>query len=175
MSRKRFYGRDRNKLKFAKSGRALCRFCEKEVRPPKRTFCSAECVHEWKLRKSSSYVRYCLFKRDKGVCAICGCSAFLLKQEGKRMLKDGKKQEYFAFAKSLDMPARRKSWWDADHIVPVSEGGGLCGLENYRTLCVPCHKKVTKVLQRRLVSKRKFKKTKLVKPAILLPPSSVFK
>jgi 5-methylcytosine-specific restriction endonuclease McrA len=35
------------------------------------------------------------------------------------------------------------SLWEADHIVPVAEGGGACGLENYRTLCVPCHKEIT--------------------------------
>ncbi len=29
--------------------------------------------------------------------------------------------------------------WQADHVVPVSEGGGLCGLDNMRTLCVLCH------------------------------------
>lgn len=36
-----------------------------------------------------------------------------------------------------------RSLWDADHIVPVIKGGGGCGLENYRTLCQPCHKKET--------------------------------
>ena len=34
--------------------------------------------------------------------------------------------------------------WEADHIVPVFLGGGCCGLENVRTLCVCCHKLVTK-------------------------------
>ena len=29
--------------------------------------------------------------------------------------------------------------WHADHIMPVHKGGGLCGLENLRTLCVLCH------------------------------------
>lgn len=29
--------------------------------------------------------------------------------------------------------------WHADHIRPVYKGGGLCHLENLRTLCVPCH------------------------------------
>lgn len=37
----------------------------------------------------------------------------------------------------------RRSWWDADHIVPVVEGGGICGLENYRTLCLKCHRQAT--------------------------------
>ena len=29
--------------------------------------------------------------------------------------------------------------WHADHILPVYRGGGLCTLENLRTLCVVCH------------------------------------
>lgn len=36
-----------------------------------------------------------------------------------------------------------RSLWDADHIIPVVKGGGGCGLENYRTLCQPCHKTAT--------------------------------
>lgn len=39
-----------------------------------------------------------------------------------------------------------RSLWDADHILPVVKGGGGCGLENYRTLCQPCHKAATKKL-----------------------------
>jgi 5-methylcytosine-specific restriction endonuclease McrA len=50
---------------------------------------------------------------------------------------------------------RRSSWWEADHIVPVVEGGGQCGIENYRTLCVRCHWKVTRELRARLAAKRK--------------------
>lgn len=29
--------------------------------------------------------------------------------------------------------------WHADHILPVYKGGGQCGIENFRTLCVACH------------------------------------
>lgn len=49
----------------------------------------------------------------------------------------------------------RSSWWEADHIVPVVEGGGQCDLSNYRTLCVRCHRKVTRELRARLAEKRK--------------------
>ena len=45
--------------------------------------------------------------------------------------------------------------WQADHITPVIEGGGECGIENYRTLCTPCHKKETAELARRQAEKRK--------------------
>lgn len=43
----------------------------------------------------------------------------------------------------------RHEGWDIDHIVPVVEGGGQCGLENLRTLCHPCHKQVTRELAAR--------------------------
>jgi len=33
------------------------------------------------------------------------------------------------------------SFWNADHILEVVEGGGECDLGGYQTLCVPCHKK----------------------------------
>lgn len=36
--------------------------------------------------------------------------------------------------------------WDADHTIAVVNGGGLCGLDNIRTLCIACHKSVTKSL-----------------------------
>jgi len=52
-------------------------------------------------------------------------------------------------------PLDRSSWWDADHIKPVVEGGGLCGLDNYRTLCVPCHKKETAELAARRAKQRR--------------------
>lgn len=43
---------------------------------------------------------------------------------------------------------RRKSWWEADHILPVVEGGDS-NLENMRTLCIPCHRNVTAALRER--------------------------
>lgn len=51
--------------------------------------------------------------------------------------------------------ARSGHTWEADHIIPVVEGGGECGLENYRTLCLPCHRKETAALARRRAERRK--------------------
>lgn len=42
------------------------------------------------------------------------------------------------------------SLWQADHIVPVAEGGGGCGLDNLRTLCLWCHRQETQRLMERL-------------------------
>lgn len=55
--------------------------------------------------------------------------------------------------KAMGWTTHRKTAWDADHIIPVVEGGGQCGLENYRTLCHICHKKATKALAARRAAK----------------------
>ena len=55
------------------------------------------------------------------------------------------------YLKSHNISLKRKIWirkhggglWDADHIIPVKDGGGMCGLDNLRTLCISCHKKIT--------------------------------
>ena len=44
----------------------------------------------------------------------------------------------------------RKTLWDADHILPVTEGGGECDLDNIRTLCLRCHRSVTMQLRERI-------------------------
>jgi 5-methylcytosine-specific restriction endonuclease McrA len=44
----------------------------------------------------------------------------------------------------------RRSLWDADHILPVAEGGGECDLRNLRTLCLRCHRLATAELRERL-------------------------
>jgi len=44
----------------------------------------------------------------------------------------------------------RRSLWDADHIIPVVEGGGECDLENIRTLCLRCHRVATAQLHERI-------------------------
>jgi hypothetical protein len=49
-------------------------------------------------------------------------------------------------------PGARRSLWDADHIVPVSEGGGECDLSNIRTLCLRCHRQATAELRARRCS-----------------------
>jgi len=45
--------------------------------------------------------------------------------------------------------------WQADHIVPVCEGGGECGLDGLRTLCRKCHNRETAALAARRAAKRR--------------------
>ena len=129
------------------SGRPLCRWCRQEVGKGRRTFCSDPCVHEWKLRTDSGYLREQVFRRDKGMCAECGADTVALR-------KDLRKLDYAARKQFLRIwglkEASRKSLWDADHIRPVAEGGGQCDLSNMRTLCLLCHRAATAALRKRL-------------------------
>jgi hypothetical protein len=45
--------------------------------------------------------------------------------------------------------------WQADHIHPVVEGGGGCGLENLQLLCTPCHAEKTAALCRDRAARRR--------------------
>jgi 5-methylcytosine-specific restriction endonuclease McrA len=129
------------------TGRPLCRWCGTAVPKGRRTFCSETCVHDWKLRTNPGYLREKVFERDKGVCAQCGADTTVLR-------KDMRKLDFAARRKFLKdwglSEGSRKSMWDADHIMPVAEGGGQCDLSNMRTLCLRCHKEATLALRRRM-------------------------
>ena len=125
----------------------MCRWCSKEVPKGRRTFCTDVCVHEWKLRTDPSYMREKVFDRDRGVCAACGKDTLALR-------RDLRKLDYAARRRFLAewglKEGSRKSLWDADHVIPVVEGGGQCDLANMRTLCLLCHRAETAVLRKRL-------------------------
>jgi len=130
-------------------GRALCRWCGLEVPPARRTFCSEWCVEEWRLRSDPGYLREKTLERDRGVCAVCGLDTV---GEFNRMRRLRGLARTRAFAAWGLRPGTRRSLWDADHIVPVSEGGGECDLSNIRTLCLNCHRKATAELRLRRAS-----------------------
>jgi len=132
------------------NGRALCRWCAMEVPRGRRTFCSADCVHEWKLRTDPGYLREQVFARDHGVCADCGADTEALRKEFRKLDYRTRRE----FLKEWKLKERwRRSLWDADHIVPVAEGGGECDLANMRTLCLKCHRAATAELRKRLAAK----------------------
>jgi 5-methylcytosine-specific restriction enzyme A len=133
-------------LAKGEGGRSLCRWCALEVPGRRRTFCSEWCVHEWRLRTDPGYLRDRVLARDKGVCALCRTDTTEAWLQLKRA-RGGRRAQRLAHWGLTRMS--RKSLWDADHIVPVVEGGGECDLSNIRTLCLRCHSQATTDLRAR--------------------------
>lgn len=132
-----------SKLPKDENGFTLCRFCNEPVKPPRRTMCSPECAHEIQLRTNQKYLKTCVYQRDKGICAICNVDT---KNISKECFNNKENLEKYNISKKRKI--YKHKWggglWDADHIIPVKNGGGSCGLDNLRTLCINCHKIVTK-------------------------------
>lgn len=99
-----------------------------------------------------------VLERDKGICAICTKDCIAIETEIRDLQRErwhaepDEKARINAEIREIRQRegAKRDTFWDADHIVPVVEGGGECGLDGYRTLCIPCHKAVTAALRTRL-------------------------
>jgi hypothetical protein len=139
---------DRATLPKGENGRNLCRWCNLEVPKGRHTFCSNFCVEEWKLRTDPGYLRDKVFARDKGVCAQCGTDCQAAYHHLKRLRGAARARGWTSWGIK---PNSRRTLWDADHIVPVVEGGGECDLSNIRTLCLKCHRAATAALRQRRV------------------------
>ena len=142
---------DRSTLPTGPSGRHLCRWCSLEVPKGRITFCSEFCVEEWRLRSNPGYLRDKVLDRDKGVCAMCRVDCIAEWNRLRKLRGLGRHKalaEWNLSGRNLSQRFRR-SLWDADHIVPVVEGGGECDLSNLRTLCLKCHRVITAALRAR--------------------------
>jgi len=157
----------------------LCRWCGLDVKrlsTRRSTFCSPECVHEFRIRTDSSYIRHYIATRDKHICQICGldCKGFLRKlwryvnekkaeqmkspiyrnAENWRHLQKALEYEFFTEHNMEWVNTHNRStFYDIDHILPVVEGGEKCGEENLRLLCLGCHRKETAELRKRMAGK----------------------
>ncbi len=135
---------NRAELPKGPNGRSLCRWCELEVPAGRFTFCSEFCVEEWRLRSNSGHLRDRVFERDKGICALCQVNCIAEYAHIRRLRGSARLKAAAAWGLK-----GRKSLWDADHILPVAEGGGECDLTNMRTLCLKCHRLHTAALRER--------------------------
>ncbi len=134
------------------NGGRLCRFCKCEVKPPRRTFCSDSCVHEWKIRADIKYLRKFVYERDLGQCAKCGIDTRFTKIEIENAARDSMRESgrwncddhpiYLECIRKFNLTVAdsKKSLWQADHIVEVADGGGEADLSNFQTLCTADHK-----------------------------------
>lgn len=157
--------------------------CGKALRGRQRRWCGdKKCFQLYALRKGdSAALRAYVWERDGGKCSRCGLDIkTLLELRGILLWPDG----HFPYNEKMAsmMPRRRwnvlicdgwseKEWrnllrrigvkfgylghlWEADHIVPLSEGGEHHEA-NMRILCLKCHKDSTRKLLKRLARSRR--------------------
>ncbi|HEY2040657.1 MAG TPA: HNH endonuclease [Edaphobacter sp.] len=142
----------RTDLPMGPNGRPLCRWCELEILAKRRrTFCSDYCVHQWRLRTDPGYLRDQVFARDRGRCSVCEIDTVAAYAALKRARGTARAAGLHLYG--MKTISSRRSLWDADHILPVAEGGGQCDLDNIRTLCLLCHRDATARLRTRLRNK----------------------
>lgn len=119
------------------------------------------------------FVRGIVEKRDRGVCAICEVDTEWLQQVVRLMRAawhgDPNAIEFKLisdFSKRMLGGRTCSSPWEADHIVPRHDRGPDHP-DNLRTLCVPCHARVTAQFARERAERRR--KAKLMTQPTLLP------
>ncbi|KAJ2159265.1 hypothetical protein GGF46_003149 [Coemansia sp. RSA 552] len=148
-------------------GNLLCLWCGREGKSSEALFCTSArekarpktrygegCEHEHRMRRDNQYVRKQLLLRDGGVCSECGIDAHALfiratdcrtlDQRGamfRRLAKqtpDWHKKVRRPLT-NIEYEFTEGMFWEAAHVIDVKHGGGLCGLDGFHTLCVPCH------------------------------------
>jgi 5-methylcytosine-specific restriction endonuclease McrA len=137
-----------------------CRLCGDKRPPSRRGYCSDECQNGYLMATDLGYVRFRIHERDKGVCAECGldCDDHERRVWGystmakvppkgspaERALRTPHELRVTAIAMLKKngfaglTPSSAKTLWNADHIVPVVDGGSFL-MDNLQTLCLTCH------------------------------------
>lgn len=112
---------------------------------------------------SGTFVRFQLLQRDQGICSECGVDAQRMDTAISRLLEDLLHPLLMTIHPMVALTLRSEGWsnirlrgrgsypdaisftscWEAHHVRSVAEGGGECDLDNYRTLCFVCHKRIS--------------------------------
>lgn len=153
-----------------------CTFCARPCPGRRRSWCSQGCVNNYLIVcNEPGIVETNVYIRDKGVCALCGLDTDQLKEDtysaccedfsrAARRLRGFVPSKHHFESYSVKQASDLLIWlntnrlWDIDHIVAVCKGGGCGhspGIENFRTLCRPCHKHITAQLARTRAMERK--------------------
>lgn len=138
----------RPELRDVETGRPLCRRCMQPCMGKRRTFCSENCTIFWRVRRSPSYLRSLIRKRDKGTCAQCGMLTYFVQRQSRNFVGAAR----VAFLVSLGFSPKdiwRRTLFDVDHVVPIAEGGDPWDQANLQTLCLVDHRKKTAEQARR--------------------------
>ena len=176
------------------NGRPLCYCgCGREVAASKRTTFESKCYREWAAKHDPATQRRLVHKRDRGVCALCGVNTQARQRESqewwrvfqwlaRRDPEISALPAWDAYAlanQEADAECARRfgaaptsgHTWEADHIVPVVEGGGECDLSNLRTLCLACHRAETAKLARRRAERRRMQAKPAPEPTLFDLPT----
>lgn len=161
--------------------RKECTWCGNLVGKNRSTWCSQNCVDQFSHRccpgKSAAFV----YKRDNGICQLCGIDVTAHEREFDRLMREQREQinrEIFSpYSREFHAEERRiraelqerfcfarGRWYEVDHEIPVVEGGGLCHPDQLRLLCGKCHARETADLQARLAARRAEKTNQTTKP-----------
>ena len=141
-----------------------CTWCGDPVPKGRRQWCGQDCVEAFLLDRSSEARRRAVFRRDRGVCALCRTDTERIKRlidsftpsdsPNRLTQTDGQiQQDLLAFYRSLGFAPYFRSMWEADHQIPRVRGGSN-ELNNLRTLCQPCHKQLTAELAAQRAAER---------------------
>ncbi len=102
-----------------------CRWCKVPLTGRRTRFCCEDhSFFFWRPRHWVNF-RLLVFEQDNWTCVRCGFEA------GRRMA-------------TFEL--------QADHIIPLADGGPEFLRSNIRTLCIPCHKVITKAWHKRRAS-----------------------
>jgi 5-methylcytosine-specific restriction endonuclease McrA len=135
------YGRGRYPKLIAER---VCRGCHNPVPSNRQTWCSKECYEKYEPLN----VKIATAKRDNGICQRCGLDINAAYTAWRKAEPD-RCIDWNAWCKHHRLEPKP----EYDHIIPFCEGG-LTVLENMRTLCVECHRKVTKEFHKRRAEAR---------------------
>jgi 5-methylcytosine-specific restriction endonuclease McrA len=143
--------------------KGICRFCAGKCPGRKTNWCSDACVTQYLIAcNDPKTIDAMVYERDHGVCHSCGIDLEVFLQDLSRIPLDRiasntwrlkgfvpeAKLEAFTptlgGVKALLEQIYQSRLWQVHHVLPVSEGGGLCPLEGFQTLCLACHKRIHK-------------------------------
>lgn len=166
------------------AGRGLCRWCVREVPKGRRTFCGQDCIRDFcvaagnhlgyveerdnglcarcgldtaKLGRVLNGFRELVQMECRAASSSYGNGSILPRLDPNTWGHTAHVQHGRATLAALGWNGYAdlmRSLWEADHIVPLAEGGTNT-LGNLRTLCVPCHREVTRELRARMAKARR--------------------
>lgn len=145
--------------------RGECTWCGIPVGKGRRTWCSDACAQSFLNRCSPGHAAAFVQQRDNGICSVCRQDvevqqkafeeAWKIRQVELQQAGITSKIWYHRDLLKVQFGFARGQWYEIDHEIPVSEGGGLCDPSKLRLLCGRCHKQATDELAARTAKKNK--------------------